>query len=418
MSTSNKPLSVRGRFRRLAVCCLGALAAAAGGAAFAASAAPDASAAPAAPAAGKFAGVGRAATPAEVAAWDIDVRPDFKGLPPGKGTVQAGADIWDGKCATCHGSFGESNEVFTPIAGGTTADDVKTGRVAALANNSQPQRTTLMKVSTVSTLWDYVHRAMPWDHPKSLSTDEVYSVVAYILNLGEIVPSDFELSDRNIAEVQALMPNRNGMTTDHGMWRVDGKPDTHNTACMKDCVKEVKVSSQLPDYARDAHGDIATQNRVVGPVRGADTLQPPLAGKAGEHAAALRAHAWSTVAGAGTGAAAAPAPAAAPAQAGGTGAAGASQAAPAPDLAGARIVSANTCAGCHAVDRKMVGPSYRDIAAKYKDKADAGEMLIQKVRKGGAGAWGPIPMPPNPAISDTDLKTVVDWILSGAPAAN
>jgi len=380
MSTSSKLRSWRGLGP--AVFSLAAAALLAGGAVCAAPASAAADSAP-----GKFAGVGRAATPAEVAAWDIDVRPDF------------------------NGSFGESNEVFTPIAGGTTADDIKTGRVAALAGNTQPQRTTLMKVSTVSTLWDYVHRAMPWDAPKSLSTDEVYSVVAYILNLGEIVPSDFELSDKNIAEVQALMPNRNGMTTDHGMWRVDGKPDTRNTACMKDCVKEVKISSRLPDYARNAHGDIAAQNRVIGPVRGADTLGPPLAGKAGENAGPVRAHAWSTLALADAakpgGAPGAEAPAA-----------GAPAGAAAPDLAGARIVSATTCAGCHAVDRKMVGPGYRDIAAKYKDQAGAGEMLIQKIRKGGAGAWGPIPMPPNPAISDTDLKTVVDWILSGAPAAN
>jgi len=394
MSTSNK--------RFLAVCALAACLFPAAGA----TAAEDA-------ASGKFPGVGRAATDAEVAAWDIDVRPDFKGLPAGKGTVQAGADIWDGKCATCHGTFGESNEVFTPIVGGTTAEDMKTGRVAALANNSQPQRTTLMKVSTVSTLWDYIHRAMPWDAPKSLSNDEVYSVLAYILNLGEIVPSDFELSDKNIAEVQALMPNRNGMTTDHGMWRVDGKPDTHNEACMKDCVAAVKVSSELPDYARNAHGDIAAQNRIIGPVRGADTLKPPLQGKAGEHADAVRAHAWSTVAEA--------AGAAAPAKAAGAGAAAGQEgqaAAPQADLAGAKIVAANTCVGCHAVDRKMVGPSYRDVAAKYKDQAGARDMLIQKIRKGGAGAWGPIPMPPNPAISDTDLNTAVDWILSGAPAEN
>lgn len=366
--------------------------------------------APGADAADRFPGVGRAATPAEVAAWDIDVRPDFKGLPPGKGTVLRGGDVWEGKCASCHGSFGESNEVFTPIVGGTTADDIRSGRVAALAGNSQPQRTTLMKVSTVSTLWDYIHRAMPWDHPKSLSPDEVYAVTAYLLNLGEIVPDDFELSDKNIAQVQARMPNRNGMTLDHGMWLASGKPDTHNTACMNQCVETVKITSELPPYARNAHGDIAAQNRLIGPVRGANTLAPPLTGAAGSNADALRSHASQTIA-----SAAAPAPktAAAPAQAQGQ--------APAPsppgaDLAGARLATSGTCVACHAADRKMIGPSYRDVATKYAGNAKAHDLLVEKIRKGGGGVWGAMPMPPNPAVGDDDLNHIVDWILAGAPA--
>ena len=76
--------------------------------------------------------MGRPATTKEVAAWDIDVRPDFKGLPAGSGSVEKGQDIWEAKCASCHGVFGESNEVFSPLVGGTTAEDVKTGRVANL----------------------------------------------------------------------------------------------------------------------------------------------------------------------------------------------------------------------------------------------------------------------------------------------
>src|SRR4051812_42976573 len=94
-------------------------------------------------AAAQFPGVGRAATAAEIAAWDIDVRPDFQGLPPGSGSVKQGQKIWDDKCASCHGTFGESNEVFTPIAGSTTARDIETGRVKALLN-PEIQRTTLM----------------------------------------------------------------------------------------------------------------------------------------------------------------------------------------------------------------------------------------------------------------------------------
>src|SRR5438105_8608905 len=97
----------------------------------------------AANAADRFPGVGRAATPAEIKAWDIDVRPDFKGLPPGSGSVAKGQQVWDDRCASCHGSFGESNEVFTPLVGGTTAADVESGRVKSLTAGEQ--RTTLMK---------------------------------------------------------------------------------------------------------------------------------------------------------------------------------------------------------------------------------------------------------------------------------
>jgi cytochrome c len=80
------------------------------------------------------------------------------------------------------------------------------------------------------------------------------------------------------------------------------------------------------------------------------------------------------------------------------------------------LANQNACLGCHAVDRKLVGPSYQDVAAKYKGDAGAQAKLIKKVREGGMGVWGQIPMPANPKISDADLKTVIDWVLAGAPA--
>ena len=94
----------------------------------------------------KISGLGRDATPKEVAAWDIDVRPDFKGLPAGSGTVAQGQDIWEGKCASCHGFFGESGEVFSPIIGGVQPKDLETGHVANLTTPGYPGRTTFMKV--------------------------------------------------------------------------------------------------------------------------------------------------------------------------------------------------------------------------------------------------------------------------------
>ena len=219
--------------------------------------------------------IGRTATAAEVAAWDIDVRADFKGLPPGQGSVAQGEQLWEAKCAACHGAFGESNDVFTPIVGGTTAKDVQTGRVLSLSQGGVPHRTTLMKLSKLSTLWDYIHRAMPWTAPKSLSADEVYAVVAYILNLGNIVPPDFNLSDRNIAEVQQRLPNRNGKVFFAPMWNARGQGDVLNPLCMKRCAVENAVASALPDFARNTHGNIAEQVRPFGAPRGTDTSAPP-----------------------------------------------------------------------------------------------------------------------------------------------
>jgi cytochrome c len=306
---------------------------------------------------GKFPGVGRTATPAEIAAWDIDVRPDFKGLPPGSGSVAEGQKVWDAKCASCHGTFGESNEVFTPLVGGTTAEDIKNGRVASL-RKPEVARSTLMKLSTISTLWDYVHRAMPWNAPKSLTTNEVYAVVAYLLNLGDIVPDDFMLSDRNIAAVQARLPNRNGVTRDHGMWDVKGKPDVANTACMKDCASEVKLASAIPDHARDNHGDLSSQMREVGPAR-----PQPMAAKA------------------------------------------------APAMPVTELARRKACLSCHGVDQRVVGPAFRDVAKRYKGDRDAEARLVEKVRRGGSGSWGPVSMPPNPDLAPADAATLVRWVL-------
>ncbi len=216
-----------------------------------------------------YPGIGRDATPKEVAAWDIDVRPDFKGLPPGSGSVAKGQEVWEAKCASCHGVFGESNQVFNPLVGGTNKDDIKTGHVASLKRTDYPGRTTLMKASSLSTLWDYINRAMPWSQPKSLSVEEVYAVTAYLLNLGDILPADFTLSDKNMAQVQQLLPNRNGVTTAHGLWPGKelggtGKPDVTGTACMKDCAVDAKLTSMLPAFARNAHGNLAEQNRIGG----------------------------------------------------------------------------------------------------------------------------------------------------------
>lgn len=345
-----------------------------------------------------YPGVGRAATPKELAAWNIDVRPDFKGLPPGAGSVAQGMEIWEGKCASCHGVFGESNQTFSPLVGGTTADDVKTGRVARLNDPAFPGRTTLMKVSTLSTLWDYIYRAMPWTAPKSLKPDEVYAVTAYLLNLGGIVPDTLTLSDRNIAEVQKLLPNRNGVTTDHGLWPGagaaqgglgnGGKPDVKATACMKDCAPEPAVASFLPDFARNQHGNLAEQNRSVGAQRGADTTKPPAASPAAARVAL------------------APSPSPAAPAAPATAAAGKAPSAVA-------LTQKYTCVACHGQENKIVGPAFRDIAKKYSGRADAVAYLTAKIRGGGSGLWGAIPMPPQ-SLGEADAQIIAQWLAAGA----
>lgn len=84
----------------------------------------------------------------------------------------------------------------------------------------------------------------------------------------------------------------------------------------------------------------------------------------------------------------------------------------APAMANADLAKKYNCTACHAADKKMVGPSYKDVAAKYKGQADAVAKLSAKVKAGGAGVWGQIPMPPNAAVPDADLKTLVEWVLA------
>ena len=331
-----------------------------------------------------YAGIGRASTAAEIKAWDIDVRPDFTGLPPGSGSVAKGQKIWEAKCESCHGVFGESNAVFTPIAGGTAIQDMQSGRTANLARADFPQRSTLMKLAQASTLWDYINRAMPWNAPKSLSVDEVYAVTAYVLHLGDIVPADFVLSEQTIRDVQNRLPNRDGMRLYLPLWDVRGKSDVKNVRCMQNCPQQMTQLSAIPDFARNQHGNLAEQNRFIGPVRGTDTTKPRRLLPDATPAMAV----------------AAP-PAVVRLASGGPSA--------------RELAQKYTCSACHLSDRKLVGPSYAEIAAKYegKERAEAEAMLMAKVRAGGSGVWGSNVMPPNAGISDADLRQLVRWSLSG-----
>jgi cytochrome c len=254
--------------------------------------------------------------------------------------------------------------------------------VARLLDAGYPGRTTLMKVATVSTLWDYIYRAMPWNAPKSLAPDEVYALTAYLLNLADVLPENFTLSRSNIAEVQKLMPNRNGMSTDHGMWPGKGmgnggRPDVKAVACMSHCATEATVASLLPEHARNAHGNLAEQNRAVGAQHGADTTRAPGAPPV----------------------VVATAPAAAAATEGN---------------AAVQVMARKlNCLTCHGIDNKVVGPALRDVAKKYAGQADAADYLAQKIIAGGSGVWGTVPMPPQ-ALAAPDAKALAQWIAGGA----
>jgi cytochrome c len=84
----------------------------------------------------------------------------------------------------------------------------------------------------------------------------------------------------------------------------------------------------------------------------------------------------------------------------------------APALAQEDLMKKNACNACHAVDKKLVGPAFKEVAAKYRGDPKAEAMLVDKVKKGGVGVWGQVPMPPNPQVSDADAKALVKWILS------
>lgn len=170
-------------------------------------------------------GYGTVPTAAQIAGWSIAVRPDGQGLPPGRGTVDKGADIYAQNCAACHGTFGEGEGRFPKLAGGgkLTGD-----RPVPTVGNYWPYATTL---------YDYVNRAMPFPAPHSLKPDQIYAIVAYILNLNNIVPNNFIADAKSLPQVK--MPNRHGF-----IWK-DPRPDTHDKECMTNCRNPaaVKISS-------------------------------------------------------------------------------------------------------------------------------------------------------------------------------
>jgi cytochrome c len=159
-------------------------------------------------------GIGRTATAAEIAGWNIDIGPDGRGLPQGSGSVTHGREVFEQQCAACHGDKGQGG-VGDRLVGGQ-------GTLAT----SNPVRTVGSYWPYATTLFDYIRRAMPQNAPGSLSNEDVYAVSAYILYLNGLLSADAVIDARAMAAIK--MPNRNGFVG-------DSRPDVENSACMNRC---------------------------------------------------------------------------------------------------------------------------------------------------------------------------------------
>ena len=159
-------------------------------------------------------GIGRPATPAEIAGWNIDIDRYGHNLPPGSGSVSHGREVFAQQCAACHGAKGEGG-IGEQLVGGQ-------GTLAT----PKPVKTVGSYWPYAPTLFDYIRRAMPQNAPESLSNDDVYAVSAYILSLNGLLSADAILDARTLSEVK--MPNRK-------MFVDDPRPDVKNPACMAHC---------------------------------------------------------------------------------------------------------------------------------------------------------------------------------------
>jgi S-disulfanyl-L-cysteine oxidoreductase SoxD len=192
-------------------------------------------------------GYGEKPSPEQIAGWNIDARgDDGEGLPPGKGTVQRGSEVYAEQCALCHGTFGEGEGRFPKLAGG-----------AGTLRDDRPEPTVGSYWPFAPTLWDYINRAMPMPAPHSLSADDVYALTAYILNLNDAVSNEFVADRDSLPKVK--MKNR-----DNFIW-TDPRPDTTAKPCMSGCADpaDIKIIST-------AEGRNLTP-RTSGPL---DNMQP------------------------------------------------------------------------------------------------------------------------------------------------
>lgn len=158
------------------------------------------------PVLGQKLGIGRPATPEEIAKLDIDVRPDGKGLPAGKGTFAEGAKVYTAKCQSCHGANGQGGSADKLV-------DRDSGKNWDFATNAKLVKTVGNYWPYATTLYDYTYRAMPFPAPGTLTPDETYSLVAYLLALNKIVPEDAVMDRTTLPKV--VMPSRDKFVMDN-----------------------------------------------------------------------------------------------------------------------------------------------------------------------------------------------------------
>jgi len=144
--------------------------------------------------------LGQVGTPEEIASWDISIGPDGVGLPPGSGTPKQGEAVYAGKCVTCHGEKGAGKP-----------NDQLAGGQGTLPGDKPPVKTVGSFWPYATTVFDYVRRAMPYNESKSLTNDETYAVVAYILNLNGIIADNNTMDAQTLRKVK--MPNWDGFVT-------------------------------------------------------------------------------------------------------------------------------------------------------------------------------------------------------------
>lgn len=200
-------------------------------------------------AAGQF-GLGRAALPEEVAAWNHDISPDGTGLPVGSGSVEDGEMVFSENCAICHGEFAEGVDNWPKLAGGMDTLDRK-----------DPLKTVGSYWPYLSTTYDYVRRSMPFGNAQTMSDDDVYAIVAYILYSNDLVDDDFVLSNENFLEVQ--MPNAEGFIVDD---REESEKHFWTEPCMENCKDhEVKITMRAAvlDVTPDHGGDEGTTEEAA-----------------------------------------------------------------------------------------------------------------------------------------------------------
>lgn len=173
-------------------------------------------------------GLGRLATPEEIAGWDIDIRPDGQGLPEGSGSVLEGEEVFIEQCASCHGDFGEGVDRWPVLSGGR-------GTLAS----QHPEKTIGSYWPYLSTVYDYIYRAMPFGNAQSLEPDQVYGITAYLLYMNDIVDDEFVLSKENFNTVK--MPNEEGFFQDDrsetALWK-------QTDPCMRNCKENVEITGR------------------------------------------------------------------------------------------------------------------------------------------------------------------------------